>query len=206
MVVSDVMMPVMDGMALCRHIKTDVNYSHIPVILLTAKSADEHIISGLREGADDYITKPFNVEILKIRIEKLFQWMQRARERFSQPEVAASEISISKLDEELIGRATEIVERNFDDESFSVERFGEEMCMSRSALYKKLMAVTGRSPLEFMRTIRLKHGLQLLQQGNASVSDVAFRVGLSPKQFSKFFREEYGCLPSEILTKGRKGR
>jgi len=204
MVVSDVMMPVMDGNELCKKIKTNILYSHIPVILLTARTADEHIIEGLHEGADDYITKPFNSEILLLRMEKIFQWQQQAQEQFKQPGVKASEISISSTDEQFINKATELVEQNLDNEEFSVERFSEDLCMSRSALYKKLMAITGKSPLEFMRVIRLRKGLDMIQQGNLNISDVAYRVGLSPKQFSKFFKEEYGLLPSEFIAQAKK--
>lgn len=197
MVITDLMMPEMDGMQLCHSIKTDVNYSHIPVIMLTAKTADEHILSGYQEGADDYITKPFNVEILKMRIAKLFEWIKRAEDKFRQPEMKTSEVIVSKIDGELIDKATKIVEDHLSDTDFSVEAFGEAMCMSRSALYKKLMAISGRSPIEFMRIIRLRYGLTLIRQGELTVSEVAYRVGMSPKQFAKFFKEEYGTLPSK---------
>lgn len=197
MVVTDVMMPEMDGMQLCHAIKTQVNLSHIPVIMLTAKTADEHVLSGYREGADDYITKPFNVEILKMRIAKIFEWVKGAQAKFRQPNLKASEVVVSRMDGELIDKATKIVEEHLDDADFSVEAFGDAMCMSRSALYKKLMAISGRSPIEFMRIIRLRHGLSLIQQGGLTVSEVAYRVGMSPKQFAKFFKEEYGVLPSK---------
>lgn len=199
MVITDLMMPEMDGMQLCHTIKTDVNYSHMPVIMLTAKAADEHILSGYQEGADDYITKPFNVEILKMRIAKLFEWMKQAEDKFRQPDMKTSEVIVSQLDGELIDKATKIVEAHLADTDFTVEAFGEAMCMSRSALYKKLMAISGRSPLEFMRIIRLRHGLTLVRQGGLTVSEVAYKVGMSPKQFAKFFKEEYGSLPSKYV-------
>ena len=199
MVITDLMMPEMDGMQLCHAIKTDVNYSHMPVIMLTAKAADEHILSGYQEGADDYITKPFNVEILKMRIAKLFEWMKQAEDKFRQPDMKTSEVIVSQLDGELIDKATKIVEAHLADTDFTVEAFGEAMCMSRSALYKKLMAISGRSPLEFMRIIRLRHGLTLVRQGGLNVSEVAYKVGMSPKQFAKFFKEEYGSLPSKYV-------
>lgn len=154
-------------------------------------------MSGYQEGADDYITKPFNVEILKMRIAKLFEWIKRAEDKFRQPEMKTSEVIVSKIDGELIDKATKIVEEHLSDTDFSVEAFGEAMCMSRSALYKKLMAISGRSPIEFMRIIRLRYGLTLIRQGELTVSEVAYRVGMSPKQFAKFFKEEYGTLPSK---------
>ena len=165
--------------------------------MLTAKAADEHILSGYQEGADDYITKPFNVEILKMRIAKLFEWMKLAEGKFRQPDMKTSDVIVSQLDGELIDKATKIVEAHLADTDFTVEAFGEAMCMSRSALYKKLMAISGRSPLEFMRIIRLRHGFTLVRQGGLTVSEVAYKVGMSPKQFAKFFKEEYGSLPSK---------
>lgn len=196
-VISDVMMPVMDGMELCHKIKTDIRYSHIPVILLTARTADEHILSGLREGADEYITKPFNLEILLLRIQKLLMWTQHSHEKFKTIDISPSEITISSLDEQLIEKAIRIVEENIDNTEFSVEELSAQAGMSRSGLYKKLMQITGKSPLEFMRILRLKRGRKLLEESQLSISQIAYQVGLSPKQFAKFFKEEFGYLPSE---------
>lgn len=201
MVISDVMMPVMDGMELCHIIKTDIRFSHIPVILLTARTAEEHVLSGLREGADDYITKPFNLDILLIRIQKLLRWTQNNHEKFRTVEVSPSEITISTLDEQLIEKAIRIVEENMDNSEFSVEDLSVQVGISRSGLYKKLMSITGKSPLEFMRILRLKRGKQLLEKGQLSISQIAYQVGLSPKQFAKYFKEEFGYLPSEYNRK-----
>lgn len=197
MVISDVMMPVMDGLELCHAVKTDIRFSHIPVILLTARTAEEHVLGGLREGADDYITKPFNLDILLLRIQKLLQWTQSNHEKFGKMEVSPSEITISSLDEQLIEKAIRIVEENMDNSEFSVEELSAQIGISRSGLYKKLMSITGKSPLEFMRILRLKRGKQLLEKSQLSISQIAYQVGLSPKQFAKYFKEEYGCLPSE---------
>lgn len=197
MVISDVMMPVMDGLELCHAIKTDIRFSHIPVILLTARTAEEHVLGGLREGADDYITKPFNLDILLLRIQKLLKWTQSNHEKFGKMEVSPSEITISSLDEQLIEKAIRIVEDNMDNSEFSVEELSAQIGISRSGLYKKLMSITGKSPLEFMRILRLKRGKQLLEKSQQSISQIAYQVGLSPKQFAKYFKEEYGCLPSD---------
>lgn len=197
MVISDVMMPVMDGLELCHKIKTDIRFSHIPIILLTAQTAEEHILNGLREGADDYITKPFNLDILLIRIRKLLKWTQTNYEKFRTIEVSPSEITISTLDEQLIEKAIRIVEENMDNSEYSVEELSSQIGISRSGLYKKLMSITGKSPLEFMRILRLKRGRQLLEKSQLSISQIAYQVGLSPKQFAKYFKEEFGCLPSE---------
>ncbi len=196
-VISDVMMPVMDGMELCRKIKTDIRYSHIPVILLTARTAEENILGGLKEGADEYITKPFNLEILLLRIHKLLEWARRNHEMFNTVDISPSEITISTLDEQLIEKSIRIVEDNMDNSDFSVEEFSAAVGMSRSGLYKKMIQITGKSPLEFIRILRLKRGKKLLESSQLGVSQIAYQVGISPKQFAKFFKEEFGYLPSE---------
>ena len=196
MVISDVMMPVMDGLELCHAVKTDIRFSHIPVILLTARTAEKHVLGGLREGADDYITKPFNLDILLLRIQKLLKWTRSNHEKFGKMEVSPSEITISSLDEQLIEKAIRIVEDNMDNSEFSVEELSTQIGISRSGLYKKLMSITGKSPLEFIRILRLKRGKQLLEKSQLNISQIAYQVGLSPKQFAKYFKEEYGCLPS----------
>ena len=197
-VISDIMMPVMDGIQLCQKIKNDIRYSHIPVILLTARTAEEQILNGYREGADDYITKPFNLELLNLRIKKLLYWTQNNHERFKTIEVSPSEITISSLDEKLIDKAIKAVETNMDNSEFSVEDLSDHVGMSRGHLYKKLISITGKSPLEFIRTLRVKRGHQLLTQSQLSISQISYQVGLSPKQFSKYYKEEFGCLPSEF--------
>lgn len=203
-VISDIMMPVMDGMELCRKIKTDIRYSHIPIILLTARTAEEHILSGLKEGADEYITKPFNLEILLLRIRKLLMWTLKNHDKFKTRDISPSEITISSLDEQLIEKAIRIVEENMDNSEFSVEELSAQIGMSRSGLYKKLMQITGKSPLEFMRILRLKRGRKLLEGSQMNISQISYQVGLSPKQFAKFFKEEFGYLPSEYKKKEEK--
>ena len=203
-IISDIMMPVMDGMELCRKIKTDIRYSHIPIILLTARTAEEHILSGLKEGADEYITKPFNLEILLLRIRKLLMWTLKNHDKFKTRDISPSEITISSLDEQLIEKAIRIVEENMDNSEFSVEELSAQIGMSRSGLYKKLMQITGKSPLEFMRILRLKRGRKLLEGSQMNISQISYQVGLSPKQFAKFFKEEFGYLPSEYKKKEEK--
>lgn len=198
LILSDVMMPVMDGMQLCHNVKTDINLSHIPIILLTARTAEEHIISGYREGADDYITKPFNTDILKIRVRKIIDRVDDTFDRLKKPETATEDIGISRIDKEFIKKAKEVVEMNMSIVDFSVEDFSTAMNMSRSTLYKKLHGITGHSPLEFMRIIKMRRGYQLLKAQGGNISEVAYKVGLSPKQFSKYFKETYGVLPSQI--------
>ena len=199
-VISDVMMPEMNGLELCNHIKTNVTYSHIPVILLTAKSTEESIISGLKVNADDYITKPFNLSILQLRIQKILEWTANNHRTFGKTiDIQPSEITVSSLDEELITRAIKIVEDHMGEINFSVEDLSTEIGLTRGHLYKKLVAITGKSPLEFIRTLRIKRGKAILEQGRTNISQVAYSVGFSPKQFTKYFKEEYGKLPSEFV-------
>ncbi len=202
-VVSDIMMPVMDGIELCKQIKTNIEWSHIPVILLTAKIADEHTIEGLEMGADDYIAKPFNLDILKLRILKLFEWSLKSHKTFKQKlDVNPHEITITTLDEKLIEKAINIVEKHMSDTEFSVEMLGEVLGLSRGHLYKKLIAITGKGPAEFIRTIRLKRGMQLLEKSQMQIAEIAYEVGFnSPKRFTINFKEEFGLSPSEYIRK-----
>lgn len=198
-VVSDVMMPEMDGMELCRNMKTNLQTSHIPFIMLTARTSDEHIMEGLREGADDYVMKPFNMDIFMLRVAKLIERTRNNRCALGKSvDIEPSQVTITPIDEQFIKDAIATVERHMDDTEFEVVRMASEMGVSRSNLYKKLNALTGLGPLEFIRTIRLKRGRQLLQQGGIPVSQVAYAVGMSPKVFSKYFREQFGCRPSEF--------
>ncbi len=198
-IISDVMMPEMDGNELCRLVKNDIRTSHIPLILLTAQNAEEHKIEGLSEGADDYITKPFNFEILMLRIRKLIEAGAKKREQFHhQIEPKPSDITITTLDEKLIAKAIKYVEDNIGRSELSVEEMSRELCMSRVHLYKKLITITGKSPIEFIRVIRLKRAAQLLRESQMNVSEIAYEVGFNnPKYFSKYFKEEFGKLPSE---------
>lgn len=200
-VISDMMMPVMDGMELCKKIKTDIQYSHIPVILLTAKTANEHVVNALKKGADDYITKPFNLEILLLRIQKILEWTKNNHRKFKTMDISPSEITISSLDEQLINKAIRIVEKNMDNSEFSVTDLSESIGMSRGHLYKKLISITGKSPIDFIHVLRIKRGRQLLEQSQMNVSQISYQIGLSPKQFAKYFKDEYGCSPSQYKTK-----
>lgn len=200
-VVSDVMMPVMSGTELCKQIKTNIALSHIPVILLTARTAEEHKIEGLELGADDYITKPFNFDILKLRIQKFVEWTEKSHQAFSQKlDVSPADITITSLDEKLIEKAIKVVEEHMSDYDFSVETLGEAVGLSRGHLYKKLIVITGKGPAEFIRTIRLKRGRQLLEKSQLQIAEIAYEVGYnSPKRFTVNFREEFGMSPSEYL-------
>ena len=200
-VVSDVMMPVMNGTELCNRIKNNIEWSHIPVILLTARTAEEYHIEGLELGADDYLTKPFNFNLLKLRIRKFLEWTEKCHRSFSQKmDVSPGEITITPLDEKLIEKAIAIVEEHIGDTEFSVEELGAAVGLSRSHLYKKLMSITGKGPAEFIRTIRLKRGRQLLGKSQLQIAEIAYAVGFnSPKRFTINFKGEFGLSPSEYL-------
>ena len=204
LIVSDVMMPEMDGIEFFRRIRSNINYSHIPVILLTAKSGEENIISGLKEGAADYITKPYSLEVLRLRIQKIMQWTENAYSQVGKGiDISPSEITVSSLDEELVSRVMESIETNMQNPDYSVVQLSSDVNMTRGHLYKKLMAITGKSPLEFIRIVKIKRGKSLLDQGRRNVSEVADRVGLSPKQFSYYFKNIYGETPSEYLKNNK---
>ena len=198
LVLADVMMPVMDGIELCRKMKNDVRTSHIPFVMLSAKTAEEHKIEGLSVGADEYMTKPFNDKILKLKVARLTDLSKSRHETFSkQIEPEPSQITVTTLDEKLISKAIKYVEDNISNPDLSVEEMSRNLGMSRVHLYKKLLSITGRSPIEFIRVIRLKRAAQLLSDKQQNVSDVAYAVGFNnPKYFSRYFKDEFGVLPS----------
>lgn len=205
LVVSDVNMPKMDGLELCKRIKTDLRWSHIPVILLTGRRGDQVEVEGLRLGADDYITKPFNVEMLRLRVKKFIEKRESRQRQFREKmDVAPSEITITSVDEQFIQRAIKICEDHMSDTEFSVEVLGQELSLSRTYLYKKLINITGKGPAEFIRTIRLKRGKQYLDQTTMPIADVALEIGYgNPKRFTENFKAEYGMSPSEYSRKVR---
>ena len=195
----------MDGIELFRKIKGDIKFSHIPVILLTAKSSEENIVEGLKEGAADYITKPFSLAVLKLRIQKVLEWTQNAHRKVEKGvEIKPSDITVSSLDEEFIQNVISNIEANMQDLDYSVAQLSSAVGMTRGHLYKKLMAITGKSPLEFIRIIKLKRGKSLLDQGKTNISEVADMVGFSPKQFAHYFKLMYQDTPSEYLKKRKK--
>jgi DNA-binding response OmpR family regulator len=208
LVVSDVTMPKMDGMELCRQIKTDLRWSHIPVILLTGRNNEELEMKGLALGADDYITKPFNVEMLRLRMKKFMEKKADRQRKFREnADVLPSDITITPVDEEFIQRAIQICENNLSDVEFSVEALGREMELSRTYLYKKILNITGKAPGEFIRTIRMKRGKQYLEKTNMAISEIASALGYnSPKRFTENFKNEYGMSPSEYLRQVRSDK
>lgn len=196
LIVSDLMMPEMDGNELCRNVKTDKRTQNIPFVLLTAKQSVENKVEGLTIGADDYVTKPFNMEVLILRMRKLIDLSSRSKSR-NRIDPEPSEIVITSLDEKLIENAIKYVEANISRSDLSVEELSHELGMSRVHLYKKLLQITGKTPIEFIRVIRLKRAAQLLRESQKNVSEIAYQLGFNnPKYFSKYFKDEFGVLPS----------
>jgi DNA-binding response OmpR family regulator len=198
-IICDVMMPEMDGITLCAALKTDERTSHIPLILLTAKADLESKLQGLETGADDYLTKPFKMEELQLRIRNLLESRRKLRERFSQQvTVNPKEITVTSTDERLLQKALAIMEANMANADFNVEVFSKEIGMSRAQLHRKLTALVGLSTNEFIRSLRLKRAASLLIQQQGNVSEVAYGVGFSSlNYFTKCFRDYYGQTPSE---------
>jgi signal transduction histidine kinase/ligand-binding sensor domain-containing protein/DNA-binding response OmpR family regulator len=202
LVVSDIMMPLMDGIELARKIKTETLTAHIPIILLTAMGSEEKQLEGLKVGVNDYITKPFTFEILASRIRNLLAQQQLLQKRFQkQIEVNPGEVTITPVDEKFLTQALEVVEKNMDNPEFSVEDFSRDMFMYRTTLYRKILSITGKTPIEFIRSIRMKRAAQLLEKSGMSIAEIAYEVGFnSPKTFAKLFKEEFKVLPSQYAA------
>lgn len=202
-VLTDLMMPGIDGIELCRVLRSDPATVAIPLIIITAKHDLGVKIEGLTLGADDYITKPFNMDVLRLRIKKFIDLAEKGATRtLIDPE--PTEIKITPLDEKLMEKAMDYVSENIDNADFTVEQLSDYLGMSRVRLYKKIKQITGKTPIEFIRIIRLKRAAQMLRESQLNVSEVAYRSGFnSPKLFSKYFKEEFGILPS--LYQNREG-
>jgi signal transduction histidine kinase/ligand-binding sensor domain-containing protein/DNA-binding response OmpR family regulator len=199
LIISDVMMPEMDGFEFCRRIKTDERTSHIPVILLTARASERSKLEGLETGADDYLTKPFNANELRVRANNLIEQRRQLRERFSREvTLQPKDIAITTADELFLQRVMAIVDEHLSDPDFSVEAFAQQFRMSRVQLHRKIKALTNQSPGEFIRTLRLRAAAKLLEQDKYTVTEVAYEVGFNNlSYFAKCFREQFGVLPSE---------
>ncbi len=201
LIVSDVMMPVMDGLELCRVLKTDARTSHIPIILLTARSGNIHEVSGLKTGAEAYITKPFSIDVLQLNINNLLTLQSNMRRKFSQQiTLQPSNILIESTDEEFLNKIMSIIEQNFSIDEFNVNVLAAEVGMSTPILYKKIKALTGLTVNNFIKSVRLKRAAQLLKQKTYTVYEVAYMVGFSDsKYFSKEFVKQFGRTPTDYV-------
>jgi ligand-binding sensor domain-containing protein/signal transduction histidine kinase/AraC-like DNA-binding protein len=202
LIISDIIMPEMDGFELCRILKTDQRTSHIPIILLTARTTEIDYIKGLEIGADDYITKPFSIRLLKTRIENLLELRQKLRERFSQEiYIKPNDIAITPLDKIFLQKSMDIVENNMANPNFDVKHFANEMYLSRIHLYRKLKSLTDQTPSDFIRIMRMKKAAQLLEKGQLTATEVAYRIGFKElSYFSKCFKEYFNKTPTEYNT------
>jgi len=206
-IISDLMMPRMTGVELCSRLKNDIRFSHIPVILLTAKLSDEAKIESYKAGADSYIAKPFNFEVLQTRIEMLIEQQEKRKRIFRKNiDVQPSEITTTSLDEEFIKKALELIEKNIGNAEYSNDDLSRDLGMSRSSLYPKFQSITGQTPNHFIRSIRLKRAAQLLQGTQSNISEISWMVGISDvKYFNKYFKEDFGQTPSQYRAE-HKGK
>ncbi|MCE7044510.1 hybrid sensor histidine kinase/response regulator transcription factor [Dyadobacter sp. CY312] len=204
LIVSDVMMEEMDGLTLCRKLKTDERTSHIPIILLTAKASVSHQISGLKIGADVYIPKPFSIQVLELNLRNLLSARELMRQKYSrQVTLEPQNIVINSTEEQFLSKVMLITEDLMDNPEFGVAMLAEKIGMSQSVIYKKLKAITGMSVIDFLKSIRLKKAAQLLQEHNMTVYEVAYAVGYDDrKYFSKEFKKQFGKTPSEYSLAG----
>lgn len=199
LVVSDVMMPQMDGLELCSRLKQSTATSHIPVILLTARTLDEQRIEGYEHGADAYITKPFSAPLLLARIHNLLQSRKQLKQVFGGADELAKE-EISTPDKEFVSKIRSEIHRNISNNDFGVEQLGSAVDLSRVQLYRKVKALTGLSPVELIRATRVNRARKLIEGGATSVSEVAYQVGFtSPSYFTKCFKDQFGVSPMELL-------
>ncbi|MGI6233415.1 MAG: two-component regulator propeller domain-containing protein [Prevotella sp.] len=198
-VLSDVMMPEMDGNELCRKVKSNPKTAHLPFVMLTARLSSEYKMEGLSNGADDYITKPFDFDMLQLRMDNLIKWHQAIPQGNDIVDKGKPKMSeLPATDRKLLAQATKYVEDNLSNTELSVESMSEALSMSRVHLYKKMLSITGSTPSEFIRNIRLRHAAELLKIGELNVSEVAYKVGFnSPRYFSRYFKDYFGVMPSQ---------
>ncbi|TMU54953.1 tetratricopeptide repeat protein [Flagellimonas algicola] len=199
LIITDVMMPEMDGVEFCQAVKSNFDTSHVPVIMLTAKAGIENKIEGLEMGADDYLTKPFESKELLARIKNLIEQRRKLRERFTQRETAIDpkEIAVTPIDRKFLEGLLELLEREFSDSNFGVREMQSELALSKTQLHRKLKALTGESPGEVIRNFRLKRAAQLLSRNADTVTQIAYAVGFNNlSYFAKCFKELYGVTPS----------
>ena len=200
-VITDVMMPVMDGVKLCKNIKQNISTSHIPVIILSAKTDLSAQKEALDMGADDYIQKPFSLSVVITKIQNMMRTRHRMIEYYSKTlSVEPEKVTFNPVDEELLKRAVEIVKENLDNTDFSTEDFASRMNMSRSNLHLKLKALTGESAIEFIKKIRFSEACRLLKEGRYNIAEISTMVGFStPSYFATSFKKYIGCLPTEYI-------
>ncbi|WP_366183139.1 two-component regulator propeller domain-containing protein [Flavobacterium ovatum] len=200
-ILTDIFMPIMDGMEMCEKLKTTSETSHIPVVMLTAKTSQEWEKEGLKNGADGYVRKPFDMEILELKLKNILKFREDLRRRFNRDTtLQPHEVTVTSADERFLQKAIEVVEKHMMNTEFSVELMVKEMALSRSNLYLKIKELTGLSSSEFIRNIRLKRAMQLLEQSDLSVKEIMYMTGFNTASyFSKCFKKQFGVIPSKYL-------
>lgn len=203
LIISDVMMPDIDGIGLCAKLKTHEFTSHIPVILLTAKAGEENVLTGFESGADDYITKPFSATLLKVRVQKLIELRRTLHKRYSSEIILKpKQIVVSSTDEQFLQKVQQILDSHLTNSDFTVEIFASEIGMSRMQLHRKLKGLIGLSATNFIKSQRLAMAAGLLSKSDANISEIGYLVGFNdPSYFSKCFKETYQCTPTEFAAR-----
>jgi DNA-binding response OmpR family regulator len=199
LVITDVMMPVMDGMEFCKKLKKNMNISHIPVVMLTAKNSLENELKGLDNGADQYLVKPFNIEHLLLVVRNLLESRKKMQLKFSGTNLPEpKEITVTSADEKFFMKTNEIIEKHIANSDFNVELLSQQTGLSTVHLYRKLKSITGMSTNEYIRSFKMKRAAQLLRQNKLRISEVAYSIGYNdPKYFRKCFKNEFGKSPSD---------
>lgn len=199
LIITDLIMPGMDGIELIHRIKKNIDISHTPVILLTANDNIDNKRLGYKEGADAYIAKPFDWEILLLRINNLLKQKDQRIQTFNNTaDINPESITTSLLDEQFIKKAIDIIDKNLSNSEYSIEDFGKDLCMSRASVHRKIKSITGSTPTEFIKSIRLKRAAELLKQGLFNVNEVAYTVGFgTPSYFTQSFKKMFGVLPNK---------
>lgn len=205
LIISDLMMPKMDGIELCQRVKSNIQTSHTPFILLTARTSDESKMEGYEAGADSYISKPFSFELLCIRIKKLIEQQENRKMLFHKTiEITPSSITTTSLDEELVRKALNFVEENIDNPEYSIEDLSKDLGLSKTHLNRKLQSIVDLTPLQFIRSIRLKRAAQLLTNSQYNINEISYMVGFNTlKYFNSHFKEEFQMTPSQYREKNK---
>ena len=206
LIVTDIMMPEMDGFELCRTVKADINMSHIPIVFITAKNDLDSKLKGLQLGAEAYIEKPFSIKYFRQLISSLLDNRRRERESFSKkPFFNVDNMRMTKADEDFMNKVMKIIEDNIGEDDFNVETMADILCMSHSSLLRKIRSVFNMSPVELIRTVKLKKAAELIQEGKHLIGDICYMVGIaSPSYFSKLFFKQFGISPKDFEKQCRE--
>lgn len=201
LVITDIMMPEMDGISLCKNLKSNLMTSHVPVILLTAKTSDEDRMEGYETGADAYLGKPFSLELLDARIRNILDSREKLKKAYQDSSnVNPQDLATTSRDENFLNKAIHLIEDHISDPGYVIEIFVQDMGMSRSMLYRKLQELTGQSPHEFISGVKFKYAAQQLLSGEYTISEVAYMVGFNdPRYFSRSFRKKFNRTPTEYI-------